>query len=70
MRFKVLILSAQSHFSFSRFGDKIAVSHLATLPDNLELIGCRIIKNHFTDTSVLQQSRRWRSGESHTMFKG
>lgn len=43
MRFKVLILAAQSHFSFSHFGDKIAVSHLATMPDNLELIGCGII---------------------------
>lgn len=46
MRFIVLILAAQSHFSFSHFGDKIAVSHLATMPDNLELIGCGIITHH------------------------
>lgn len=49
MRFKVLILAARCHFSFSRFGDKIAVSHLATVPDNLELIGCGIIRHHFAD---------------------
>lgn len=49
MRFKVLILAAPCHFSFSCFGDKIAVSHLATMPDNLELIGCGTVRHHFAD---------------------
>lgn len=70
MRFKVLIFAARSHFSFSRFGDWIAVSHLATVPDNLELIGCGTIRHCFTATSVLQQSRQWRSGKSHMTFWG
>lgn len=43
MRFKVFILAFQSHFSFSHLCDKIAVSHLATVPDNLELIAKRAL---------------------------